>query len=41
MHPDTILVEPDQGRFSITFRSTCFLGDDFRFLRTVSWSEVE
>jgi hypothetical protein len=40
MHADTLVIEPDRARIAITFRSTCLLGDDFRFLKTVFWNEV-
>jgi hypothetical protein len=41
MRADTVLLEPDQERFAITFRSTCALGDDFRFLKSVTFREAD
>jgi hypothetical protein len=39
MRADTVLIEPDQERLAISFRSTCVLGDDFRFLKSVTFRE--
>jgi hypothetical protein len=41
MRPDTVLFEPDQERFALTFRSTCALGDDFRFFKSVTFKEIK
>lgn len=35
MEADTLLIEPDQGRFAITFRSSYVLREDCRYLRSV------
>jgi hypothetical protein len=39
MRADTVLIEPDEERFAISFRSTCALGDDLRFLKSVTFKE--
>ena len=39
MKADTLLIEPDAECFSICFRSTCNLGIDFRFLKSVTYEE--
>jgi len=39
MKADTVLIEPDEERFSICFRATCNLGDDFRFLKSVTFKQ--
>jgi hypothetical protein len=41
MRADTVLIEPDEERLVITFRSACVLGDDFRFLKSVTFRESE
>jgi hypothetical protein len=41
MKADTVLIEPDEERFAITFRSVCALGDDFRFLQSVTFKEID
>ena len=41
MRADTVLLEPDEERFAITSRGACALGDDFRFLKSVTFRELD
>jgi hypothetical protein len=36
-----VLLEPDEERFAITSRGACALGDDFRFLKSVTFRELD
>ncbi|MDA8142251.1 MAG: DUF2169 domain-containing protein [Desulfobacteraceae bacterium] len=40
MVADTLLVEPDEGRFSIAYRGAVPIGNDIRFLKSVHFEEV-
>lgn len=33
---DTLLIEPDENRFALTFRSTCAIGNDFQYVKSVT-----
>lgn len=37
---DTLLIEPDKSCFSMTYRSTCMLENDFQFLKTVHFEKA-
>ena len=41
MKADTVLIEPDEKRLAISFRSACALGDDFRFLKSVTFKQAD
>jgi hypothetical protein len=41
MVADTLLVEPDEHRIAISYRATCVLGNDFRYLRSVAFEAAE
>jgi hypothetical protein len=41
MVADTLLIEPDEERFSITFRASCAIDDDVKFLKSVLIDHVE
>jgi hypothetical protein len=41
MVADTLLIEPDAERFSITFRASCAIDDDVKFLKSVLIDHVE
>jgi hypothetical protein len=40
MRADTLLIEPDKGRLAITFRASLFIGNDFKFIKSISWKSV-
>ena len=37
---DTLLIEPDENRFALTFRSTCAIGNDFQYIKSVTVKSV-
>jgi hypothetical protein len=41
MVADTLLIEPDEERFSITFRASCAIDDDVKFLKSVLIDHAE